>query len=223
MYVWVVLTTFLAMLAAYVLPIRADSDKLVDVPVAQAKLMQLVVKQKAGLQYVKENQWPYAGSETDRVQFRTIELADGIIDDYLPFGFVNNNDFVTMIYCLNEGLTEIREGEDSCDNRAPTSSKRMVITYGAIPEKWQTVVVDGDVVKDVRPSGDMMMAMRGHFASTEKAGYTVVEGGVVKIVNYEGEKFDIPEVVVNDELIASYGLGECIDDYRSCLVYMEFK
>jgi hypothetical protein len=43
MYVWVVLATYLAMIAAYVLPIRSDTEKSVVVPVAQLIILQTMI------------------------------------------------------------------------------------------------------------------------------------------------------------------------------------
>ena len=55
MYIWLVLATFLAMIAAYFLPIRQDTQDILTVPVAQAKIVQLVAAQRAGLEYMKEH------------------------------------------------------------------------------------------------------------------------------------------------------------------------
>ena len=44
MYLWLVLSTFLAILAGYTLPMRSDSSEKMDVPVASAYIMKMEVK-----------------------------------------------------------------------------------------------------------------------------------------------------------------------------------
>lgn len=220
MYVWVVLTTFLAMIAAYILPIREDTDKLVNTPVAQARLMQMVVKQKAGKQYMKENQKPYK----NEIEYETGKIDAGEMTDYLPHGFINNDEYTTVIYCLNEDMTEIRAGENACRKVGSETVVKVLITYGPIPEKWQAIFAEGEgegVTYDIKPSQDMINAFRSHFGVTEMVGYTIVEDGLIKIVNYEGTKFDVPEKIANDTEYSGYSLSKCIDEYTTCLAYMD--
>ena len=220
MYIWVVLTTFLAMIAAYILPIREDTDKLVNTPVAQARLMQMVVKQKAGKQYMKENQKPYK----NEIEYETGKIDAAEMADYLPHGFINNDEYTTVIYCLDEDMATIRAGEGACRKVGSETVVKVLITYGPIPEKWQAIFAEGEgegVTYDIKPSQDMINAFRSHFGVTEMVGYTIVEDASIKIVNYEGTKFDVPAVIANDTEHSSYSLRECIDEYTTCLAYMD--
>ncbi|MBE6444081.1 MAG: hypothetical protein E7020_05395 [Alphaproteobacteria bacterium] len=225
MYVWVVLTTFLAMIAAYILPIREDTNKLVNTPVAQARLMQMVVKQKAGKQYMKENQWPYFSTQAEKkVNYTTGVITADKMANYLPHGFINNDEYTTVIYCLDEDMTTIRTGEDACRKVGSETVVKVLITYGPIPEKWQAIFAEGEgegVTYDIKPSQDMINAFRSHFGVTEMVGYTIVEDGLIKIVNYEGTKFDVPAIIANDTEYSGYSLSNCIDDYTTCLAYMD--
>jgi len=220
MYVWVVLTTFLAMIAAYVLPIRPDAEKLVVVPVAQAKMMQMVVKQKAAMQYMKEGSWPYYGTESGR----EVSFNSGVPDltDYLPKGFADNDEFITALYCLNDEMTALKTGDQACRRSSSDKVKRVLITYGAIPEKWRRYEENGSEYR-IRPSSDMMQALRGHFGMLEMVGYVIVEDGKYYIVNYVGTKFEIPDIVANNEGMAHYGLNECIDEYGTCLAFLNMR
>ncbi len=222
MYLWVVLTTFLAMIAAYFLPIRADSQNLVIVPVAQAKMMQMAVKHKAGERYLKERSYPYFSTEAERkvnyTSGRIDNLAD--FDDTLTHGFVNNMDYVTVIYCMPEDMGSIKSGADACQKSEINKTKRILITFGAIPERWQTVLVAGSDY-DIKPSPDMIGALREQFGATEMVGYVVSEGSKLYVVNYENEKFEIPTVIANDHAVAGgYGIRDCLSDYKTCLAYM---
>lgn len=233
MYLWVVLTTFLAMLAAYVLPIREDTQKMLTVPVAQAKLSQMVVKQNAGKEYMKRNSWPYWGNAENeyarRVNYHSGEIdveacpGDSNNPSCLPVGFVNNEDFVTAVYCMNENLTSINSGADDCRKSEAVKNKRLLITYGAIPERWQTIDVDDAGNYTVIPSPDMMSALREQFASRIMAGYVESDGGRLYIVNYERTRYEIPTPVANDASVVAYSVRDCVNDYQSCLAIMAWQ
>lgn len=220
MYVWVVLTTFLAMIAAYFLPIREDTQKIINVPVAQAKMMQMVVKQKAGIQFMKENAYPFFSNETEK----KVNYTSGEIDvaPYLPHGFVSNEDYVTAIYCMDEALTQIKTGEDACRKVEGEKIMRLLITYGAIPERWQSISVE-EGGYHVRPSADLMEALRGHFGAKEMVGYVINESGKLYIVNYENTRFEVPQPVADNIGMGHYGIKDCLNDYKTCMAYMSWR
>ena len=216
MYVWVVLATFLAMIAAYVLPIRPDTEKSVVVPVAQAKLVQMAAMQKAGALHIKRNSWPFFGTELGR----EVNFNNGVVDvsPYLAeSNVVNTGEFVTGIYCLTDDQTALRTGADACRKMFEDTFVRVLITYGPIPEKWRRYVQDGADYKAV-PSNDMMNALRMHYTQYDMAGYAIEKSGQYYIVNYEGTEYEVPTVV------AGYGLSECISNNNgSCLAHMNWK
>jgi hypothetical protein len=220
MYIWVVLATFLAMIAAYFLPVREDMRNQVDIAVAQAKLVQFAVKQRAAEEYIKERTYPFYGDAiSGKVNYHT-----GVVDmskcgasytsSCLPTGFVNDESYQTVVYCMNAARTALRTGDTDCQATADTS--RVIITYGPVPSKWQQHSEDGDVV---RPTADFMLAMRDFFGDKEKIGYTTVIGsGKIGIVNYEGTVFEIPTPIATDT--KRWGIKSCVDDYGVCLAYM---
>ena len=227
MYVWVVLTTFLAMIAAYVLPIRPDMHEKTVVPVAQARVMQLVVKQRAASQYMIERAWPYYDPNGDKsnayerkVDYVTGEITSEMMADYLPIGFIDNTDYVTALYCMNDDMTELKTGEGSCDKVHDTKISRMLITYGPIPEKWQNVTLLDGGGYDIKPSSDMMDAFRTMFSKKDMIGYVIIESGNWYIVNYEGTKYPVPDLIVNDTGVSDYTLKDCVYDFGTCLAFM---
>ena len=220
MYLWVVLATFLAMIAAYALPIRQDTQEAVTVPVAQARLVYMVAKQAAGEQFMKENAYPYYSTEAERdVNYTSGQISDADLDPYIAFGFVNSRDFVTAVYCMDKDLTTTQTGSGSCKKTDENKLQRLLITYGAIPERWQSVTEDGDIT----PAPDMMQALRQQFGIKDMAGYVVREGGKMYVVNYEGTRFEVPQPVANNTNMAHYGLNNCLNDYGTCLAYMQWK
>lgn len=226
MYIWVVLTTFLALIAAYVLPVRPDTQEVLTVPVAQARIMQMLVRQEAAKQYMKEQEYPYFSTESERkVNYATGELNDELVA-YLPHGFVDNDDdYVTALYCMNEGMSEITTGTEGCRKTDVLKRKRMLLTYGKIPEKWalmSNISEDGTDYK-IMPSPDLMQAFRNHFGNRNMVGYTIQESGKTYVVNYEGRKFEVPQVIMNDTTIVTWPLSQCISEYKSCLVYMSWR
>jgi hypothetical protein len=195
---------------------------MITVPIAQARVMQMLVKQEAAKQYMKERAYPFFSTETER----KVDFATGEIDvaSYLPFGFVDNEEYVTALYCMSEDLSEIKTGVEGCYRNDEIKTKRLLMTYGRIPEKWElisNVSSTGDNY-DVMPSPDLMQAFRNHFGKREMVGYTIEEGGKTYVVNYEGRKFEVPQVIMEDTII-TWTLSECIGNYKSCLVYMSWR
>lgn len=222
MYIWVVLTTFLALIAAYFLPIRPDTQEMLTVPVAQARVMQMLVKQEAAKRYMEERAYPFFSTETERkVDFATGELN---VENYLPKGFINSEEYITALYCMNEGMTVINTGTDGCYRGNGIKTERLLMTYGRIPEKWSIIsnISSGGGDYDIIPSPDLMQALRRHFGKREMVGYTIEEGGKTYVVNFEGRKFEVPQKVMNDEIV-TWTLKDCIDEYKSCLVYMSWR
>ncbi len=200
MYLWVVLATFLAALAAYVLPLRNDMDKVVDTPVAHAMMMRMVVKHKAGLKYMEQNGYPYAcpgGTLTDDCRIKNLVtygsgvLSNTSLDAYMPFGFVNDTDYVDEIRCVyntgDEANPNYQAAVDCNTGSGDNQVLRALLTYGPIPERW--LAVNETTVK---PSGDLTTAMRKHFGTNQMAGYVVQKSGANYIRNFEGKDFLIP-------------------------------
>lgn len=218
MYLWVVLATFLAMMAAYVLPIREDTREMQSVSVAQAKLVQMIAKHSAGKEYLRRNAWPYWDGTNQfekKVNYHSGRLDNlAGFDQYLPRGFVNHQGFITAIYCMNEDETALKTGADDCRKIEGVRTRRLLITYGAIPERWKAISKDGNY--DKRPSTDLLQAMRDHFGAKVMAGYVMPQGEKTYIVNYENTFFEVP-VPVKPVVDA------CLSDYDSCMAMMSWQ
>lgn len=239
MYLWVILTTFLAMIAAYYLPVRADTEEKLTVPVAQAQLIQMVAKQKAAMQYMVEHSYPYycapgfdcaTNSNARRIVNFTsgsiaAAFADGSMATYMPKGFINNPNYTTRLYCmkLNHSNNTYSNSSD-CNRNADdetTTTERALVTYGPIPERWQTLVTEGETTY-VRPSPDLMNAMRQQFTKQEIAGYVYDDGNNLIIVNFEYTTFVVPSPMRTD----GNGLKSCVDNpnnHGTCLVYLSWR
>ncbi len=218
MYIWVVLTTFLAMLAAYALPIRQDADKIIDVPIAEAQIVKLVVRQKAVLEYMRMNAWPFWGDQYDgKVNYETGAVDAEKYENYMTISYKDVGDYISQIYCLQDEKTVVRYGVDSCKRLPEEHIWRVVLTYGPIPEKWQSFLKKNDGTYKVRPSADFVRALRAHFVNTEEVGY--VEKDSPYIVNYEQRKFVIPDPIWND----TTGIQACLNTYGTCLAYMIWR
>ncbi len=226
MYLWVVLTTFLAMLAAYVLPIRSDTEELVNVPIAQTKLTQMVMKQRAGQRLIKYNSYPFYGTKEGReVNF---SYGEWDVSDYLPWEFVDNDDYVTAMYCVNEDTpTEMAE---DCIKTSADPKIRWLVTVGPIPERWQNVNLTDDGNSSLM-SAEMGAALRNMVTANEMVGYVAagdsnkfyIDGSESKrqnenmlyIVNYQGDAYEIPEIVADDVV------SSCLSAYNGlCMAYV---
>ncbi len=229
MYLWIVLATFLAALAAYVLPLRSDMVGVVDTPVAQSMMIQMVVKHKAGLEYMKQHGWPFACpdghpySEADKtcetknmVAYPTGD-ADEASADYITFGFINNPSYHNQIACLCNNGTQANPNYVNADcngscqqNGEETQVLRGLFTYGPIPQHWMTFDREGKAI----PSGDLTTAMRKHFGSSQMAGYIVKTGSNYYIRNYEGRDFLIP---------SQFSGRTCINSNDACFAYLSWR
>ena len=58
MYLWLVLATFLAMIAGYYLPLRHDTHDVINVPVAQASLIQMIAQHKIAKKWIIGESYP---------------------------------------------------------------------------------------------------------------------------------------------------------------------
>ena len=228
MYLWVILATLLAALAGYILPLRSDMVNVVDTPVAQAMMIQMVVKHKAGLKYMERNGWPFACpagvtqqvcEEQGMVSYAAGDAVEAGCADYITFGFVNNASYTNEIRCLcNLGSEEApnytvaSNCNTGCTNNGVTYPVlRALLTTGPIPERW--LLLDGGTPK---PSGDLTTAMRKHFGYHQMAGYIVKSGSNYYIRNFEGTDFLIPSAFVNKN---------CIDNANNlaCFGYLTWK
>ena len=227
MYLWVVLATFLAALAAYVLPLRSDMTGVYDTPVAQAMMMQMVVKHKAAAEYMKQRTWPYyceAGQLVNNecltpgnVNYSNFILSDDDVNPYLPFGFTNNPDYVNVIRCVYNIRTEedpVYRAKDNCnDDDENNKVLRGLLTYGPIPENWLTYDENGQSI----PSNDLETAMRKHFGRHQMAGYLYREGEDCRnatgrfcyIQNFEGKRFLIPHSFYTQSFDTACSNGAC--------------
>ena len=236
MYLWVVLTTFLAMIAAYYLPIRNDTSDKQDVGVARAQLVQMVAKHKAVMQYMLENMYPYycadgLDCENDQsargvVNFTGGYTVDATIAPYFPKGFYNNPNYISRIYCMtrNEATGEYLNKGSDCNSNTDTAEAttvRAAITYGAIPERLRVYSQKGERTV-VSPSADLISAMREQFSSNEIAGYAYYnEHDELVVVNFEKTISELPAPMVN--IAEGDGVAGCLNEYGTCLVYMSWR
>lgn len=223
MYLWIVVVTFLAALAGYVLPLRNDMAKVVDMPAAEALLMQMVVKHRAGLSYMKRQEWPYwcpeAGcGDHKAVNFEVGEIANSNLHNYaasLLTTNLTNSNYKNVIKCYSVQDDVYSDNGNVC-NRVQISYKNGLITYGKLSEKW--------LKKPGLPSEELLNVMAEKFKFNKNIGYLVKRGTsedpLYYIRNYRGDEFLIPSVYYDTGL--STGLStECGN--ATCLVYLTLR
>lgn len=150
MYVWVILATFLAMLASYTLSSRSDIREVTVEPLAEAQLGRLISKQTAALGYVAEHT-PTPDSPTHQVTYvPNQKIADGDIDNHMGLQ-INDKSYESWIFCTskaNAGRLYTQSAE--CDLE---DASRFLVTMGPIPPRWINLV-------NGLPNSDYMSAMR---------------------------------------------------------------
>lgn len=231
MYMWLVLSTFLAILAGYSVPMRADAPEKFNVPVTSAHMVKMVINHRSALDYARKLKWPYycegvlAGTtvthcdKDKRIGFAKGRVTAENVAPYVPEGFSFNSDFLSDILCFNEDGTEA----DNCQNVIGAVKMKILFTYGDLHEKWLSsnslVAGEGATGKPVvTPSEDMIKAFRQHFGYDEFVGYVVENGSNRNIINYQGRNiFTIPPAMWS----VMDGSGICNKKYNgSCIAYV---
>ncbi len=168
MYIWVILATFLAMLASYTLAPRADMREVTVEPLAQAELGKFYSQHRAGYEYVRLHKPPYTGSKKYNNYSPGI-LSESTLRSYLPFGHILSGEYTTQIFCMNEDMTAELSGGDNGPCNEPGGHKALV-TYGPIPERWVNLEAEPE-----QPNADFMNAIRSMSYAGEVVGYTMYD------------------------------------------------
>ena len=167
MYIWVILATFLAILASYTLSVRPDMRELSVSRVAEATLGRLIVQHKAALNYVKYNKYPYTTSRNE-VDYVPGIISEGDILNEMPYGYALDGQYTSQIFCMNQNMTEAYDdvsGANPCD---VTDNRKMVVTYGPIPTRWMSLSSAME-----RPNADFLNALWSMVSSGEELGYMI--------------------------------------------------
>lgn len=160
MYIWVILATFIAMLAAYSIPAREDIRKVTVEPLAEAQVAKMVTKHRAAVTYANMNIPP--NTPANNVTFKLGVLAAAQIDKYKPYGYIlDYTNYPSYIYCISPDWKTVYNTVAQCDD--PLTS-RFVITYGVIPQRWLNV-------ESGMPTNDYINAMMTTVNSKTRFGY----------------------------------------------------
>ncbi len=218
MYIWVILATFLAILASYTLAPRADYRQLAVEPQAEATLSKIVTKHQAARDYVRFRKKPYTANPSI-VEYAPGQISDEELEKYAYFGHEISDEFVSQIYCMNENMTVAYSDSSACSVR---KNKKMVATYGPIPLRWRNMGAEGE-----QPNEDLMNALRNTVDGGTFFGYTVkafhadsirnVSGSDMQIVDRDRDDIFVPKAIVND---ANFKKACDLSKGYSCLVYL---
>ena len=203
MYMWLVLSTFLAVLAGYSLPVRSDLSEQKDLPVATAHVYRMVINHKTALEYVKSQKWPYYCGEisisdgivleecedSDKIGYEAGIITKEMVEDFKAESFVFDEDnYVSQIFCLNADDTEVED----CLFQEGNEKKRFLVTYGDLHEKWissgDLAGVEGSERVEVMPNDDILRGLSKSFPQDALVGYVREDTEGVHIINSWGTK-----------------------------------
>lgn len=225
MYIWVILATFLAMLASYSLSVRPDMREISVVPMAEAALGKIVSMHRAAKNYVKYHKQPFCGQDASGENIKicyngwntssNLDISSAL-EDYKTYGVVLDDAYTSKIYCMTPGLDGMTT---SCDCEAE-GCRRMVVTFGKIPSRWLNLNAETP-----RPTGDFTNAMRNMVNAGEQFGYMALaseeeiedtannpSGSDVRLMDRKGSGgIFIPSAILGDsDFNAMCGDMDCI-------------
>ncbi len=172
MYIWVILATLILALYSFNLSYRSDIRKIEIEPLARSIISKILIKQQAGALYIKAHTPPYAqiqNPDGTSTPSGTVTFATGVLQkedlspssggSYLPYGFVDDDNIVTEIYCLSEDGTSALE----CRNE---DSITYLVSFLVLPQKWLSI-------KTGLPSNDFLTAMKDMVGDDPGFGYPI--------------------------------------------------
>ncbi len=158
MYVWMILATFIVMLAAFNLSPRADLQRQQDTPLAEAAITKFLVQHDAAVKYAKAQLLLKHNNPTSSYGLSAGTLTvcnssnSGNLCPFLPVGFkYESNLYYSTIYCLNDAeygepdasgkreITKVEGTEKVTDCNDTGHNAIYVISYGRVPQRWKNV------------------------------------------------------------------------------------
>lgn len=240
MYLWVMIATLLAAMAAYILPARNDMQKVVDEPVAETVVAKFLAQHIAGENFMTAHSTPYAGicstdpegdeckqQKRDRYVDYTPTGNDKLDTPFcqtsgcanrdgphMPLGFVNISSYKSEIKCFNDNGGTLEKVE-SCYQESNPNIKRGLLTVGPIPQQWLYKVGD-----EWRPTSDIQEVLRKKFTALEHVGILRKnDQSVYSIHNFNqdptADDFEIP-----DDFQAP---AEACENPDVCFAYFKWK
>ena len=227
MYLWVIIATFVAALAALGTSLRSDIRSVTINSQAQNIATKLYIQHHGMMGYAharigsgpegKIGFWPQVWNPKEKDEYKS----------YLPYGFNPDGgtvQFRSEIFCFDSqgkglpvGCQAAGGGADPAKNCcAQTGVSIYMVTYGKLPQKWLDI-------NSGRPSGDMLRAMRNATGFVNGMGYVInsneYSGNTGKtsmgiISQGQTPYMPLPEGIINDKNFSD----TCKDNY--CLIYM---
>ena len=237
MYLWVIIATFLAALAAMGTSLRADIKQLYVEPQAENVVTKIYTQHRGMMTYAYKHLRNSDGTTDIRQGLWKPEDHPG----YVPYGFQPNSGtsaFTSKIYCLDRNSAQHGAVPTECYNvAAPGEEPEMnccaapnaviyLVTFGDIPAKWRDL-------KTGKPRPELMNAMKNTLGFIDGFGYVVHKTRDNPNLG-ENNKYDtlstsygvacqglrsyfsIPQYVINDNDFKNM----CLKNDVYCLIYM---
>ena len=186
MYLWVIIATFIAALAALGTSLRPDIKHLSIEPRAQAVITKIYTQHRGMVKYVYQNR---NGGENETPLYEQGEWDPEAHTAYLPHGFNANGGmtrFTSKIYCLDRNSNQLSSVPENCvDNTDPDNPVvngnccaasgviTYMVTFGSVPQKWRDI-------RTGKPNSTLLNSMQ------DTLGYINGFGYVINSDEYEG-------------------------------------
>lgn len=231
MYVWMLLATFITILYAFNLSTREDMQNLYTVPQAESVVAKIVTQHRAAEEYIRDHQPPNNGNTI--VSYYPGEVKIDDLEYYLPYGFDRDDEYTTLIYCLDRNSNNLSSAIAGCPGTTGSCCSNpdavtYLVTFGCIPTRWRNLITG-------KPDNNLLKAIDSVVGFGMDFGYATASDGqwnanetvksTMMIRGRETTYTSIPQYIISNTLS---GVGNksfnkvCVNNANCpyCLVYM---
>lgn len=232
MYVWMLLATFMVVLYAFNLSTREDMDELYNVPQAESLISKLIHQHVAAQKYIEDHLPPNNANTVASYYPGQIDIDD--LEYYLPYGFKRDDEYTSLIYCLNRESANLSQAIAGCSSTGVSCCNdpkaiTYVVTFGCIPSRWRNLITG-------KPETDLLKAIEKFTYTGTDFGYSVAVDvsswgaeetvkSTMAIKGMAASYTSIPQYIISNELsgVGSKSFSKvCVNNQSCpyCLIYM---